>query len=455
MTKRKSTFKPMFDNTVGIYVCGITAYDFAHIGNARVYVVFDMIVRYLRSLGYEVVYVRNVTDIDDKIINRANAENKHFSEIAQHFTKIFHEDMLSLNVLPPDHEPYATDYIIHMIDMIRNLIKNDYAYVGKNGDVFYDVSEFKDYGKLSHQDLDALRAGERVAVSDAKNDPIDFVLWKLAKEGEPSWDSPWGAGRPGWHIECSAMCTHCLDHNFDIHGGGQDLIFPHHENEIAQSEGAKGFKYMNNWMHIGFVQVDSEKMSKSLKNFFTIRDVTAKFNPEVVRYFLLSSHYRSPINYTDVSLQQAKAGLERLYTALRNFPIVEKPSKTKTKTESEFEQRFKIAMDDDFNTPEAFAVLFDLASQINKTAITAPKKAAKLAAILRRLGGLLGLLEQDPRDFLQGDEHNIEDIEKLVAKRDQARLAKNWAESDRLRMELESLGVMVEDSTKGTLWRKK
>lgn len=460
MAKRKIAFKPLFDKTVGMYVCGITAYDYCHVGNARVYIVFDVLFRYLQALGYTVNYVRNITDIDDKIIQRAQNLEQHFSEVAERFTQAFREDMLNLNVLPPTHEPHATDYVVHMVDMIESLIEKGYAYVGENGDVYFDVSEFQAYGKLSAQDLSQLRAGERVAVAQSKQDPLDFVLWKMAKEGEPSWESPWGAGRPGWHIECSAMSRHCLDNHFDIHGGGVDLIFPHHENEIAQSEAATGVKFMHFWMHVGFVQVNEEKMSKSLGNFFTVREVCAKHDPEVLRYFILSSHYRSPIQYSDDNLRQARAALERFYIALRDLPSEETLANTKKighfKSELKaYEKKFHEALSDDLNTPIALSVLFEIVHEMNTLRETNPHKAHELATLLKKLAGLLGLLYQEPAFFLQGDPILAERITHLVAVREDARVQKDWLQADHVRAEIEALGFVLEDTPQGTTWRKK
>ena len=360
LTRKKEEFIPRIPGKVGMYVCGMTVYDYCHIGHARVMVVFDTIARYLRHKGYDLTYVRNITDIDDKIINRANENGEDFTALTERFINAMHEDERALSVLPPDIEPSATQSIPDIITMIEALITKGLAYVGTNGDVFYSVSKFKPYGKLSGKNLADLQAGERVDVDQAKQDPLDFVLWKMAKPGEPSWDSPWGQGRPGWHIECSAMSTCCLGNHFDIHGGGMDLQFPHHENEIAQSEGATGEKFVNYWLHNGFVRVDNEKMSKSLGNFFTVREVLKQYQPEVVRFFILLSHYRSPLNYSDEQLNDAKAGLTRLYTALRDVEVIDSP------INDEYKVRFEQAMDDDFNTPVALSVLFDIATELNK-----------------------------------------------------------------------------------------
>ncbi len=422
----------------------MTVYDYCHIGHARVLVSFDVITRYLRYLGYDVDYVRNITDIDDKIIQRANENKEDFHALTKRFIDAMHEDEKQLNILPPTHEPKATDFIPHMVSMIETLIKNKFAYVAQNGDVYYAVNKFKTYGELAHQSTDKLRAGARVAVTDAKADPLDFVLWKLAKPNEPSWDSPWGKGRPGWHIECSAMSLDCLGEQFDVHGGGFDLIFPHHQNEIAQSEGTTGKPVVTQWMHVGFVTVNKEKMSKSLGNFFTIRDVLKEYPAEVIRYFMLTSHYRSQLNYSKELLEQAQTSLERLYLSLRNIDI---PS-IKTDVQNDYVMRFHNAMQDDFNTPIALSVLFDLAREVNKT------QDGLLAGILKHLGNLLGILEQDPEKFLKQNQNDVAEIEKLIAERNQARVEKNWSRSDEIRDQLQKMGITIEDSAAGTRWRK-
>lgn len=457
LTQRKEIFKPLKPGKASIYVCGMTVYDFCHIGHARVLVAFDMVTRYLRSRGYEVNYVRNITDIEDKIIKRAQENNEPYTTLTDRMIHAMHEDEKTLNILPPTHEPRATEYIPQMIAMIQKLIANGYAYVAENGDVNYEVSRFKTYGQLAHQDLEKLRSGARVAVQTTKHDPLDFVLWKLAKPGEPFWESPWGAGRPGWHIECSAMSIDCLGESFDIHGGGFDLTFPHHQNEIAQSEGATGKTFVNLWMHNGFVQVDKEKMSKSLGNFFTLRDVLAKYPAEVIRYFLLASHYRSPVNYSTENLQSAQQALERFYIALRGLDVgwAEHGEVQQNET-NPFSQRFNEAMDDDFNTPEALAVLFDLTREVNRLHNEDKAKANMAAALLRKLGGVLGILQQNPEDFLRGgaEDAEIQKIENLIAQRNQARKDKNWMEADRVRDELTRLGISLEDTVQGTIWRK-
>jgi cysteinyl-tRNA synthetase len=397
----------------------------------------------LRYLDYEVTYVRNITDIDDKIIHRANENGEDFYALTERFIDAMHEDEHALFVLPPDHEPRATSSIAEIIAMIEKLIERGFAYIGKNGDVFYAVEKFKDYGKLSGKNLDDLQAGERVDIDLAKRNPMDFVLWKMAKADEPSWQSTWGNGRPGWHIECSAMATCCLGNHFDIHGGGMDLQFPHHENEIAQSEGATGEKFVNLWMHNGFVRINEEKMSKSLGNFFTVREVLKEYRPEVIRYFILSSHYRSPLNYSDESLKDAVSGLTRLYTALRDVEIIQ------SDIEVEYKQRFEQAMNDDFNTPVALSVLFDLARELNKT------KSPALATTLKYLASFLGLLQENPDNFLQGETDNDAAIETQIQARIDAKLAKNWALADQIRDELKAQNIILEDSPDGTTrWRR-
>ncbi|MGB4498224.1 MAG: cysteine--tRNA ligase [Methylococcaceae bacterium] len=443
LTRSKEVFTPRVEGKVGLYVCGMTVYDYCHVGHARVMVVFDTVVRYLRYSNYDVTYVRNITDIDDKIIHRANENGEDFHALTERFIDAMHEDERALSVLPVDIEPRATTSISDIIAMIEKLIANGFAYVGTNGDVFYGVEKFKNYGQLSGKNLDDLQAGERVDVDLAKRNPMDFVLWKMAKIDEPFWESPWGKGRPGWHIECSAMSTCCLGNSFDIHGGGMDLQFPHHENEIAQSEGATGEKFVNLWMHNGFVRINEEKMSKSLGNFFTVREVLKQYRPEIIRFFILSSHYRSPLNYSDESLNDAAAGLTRLYTALRDVEIIE------TDIDSEFKTRFQEAMNDDFNTPVALAVLFDVARELNKT------KAPVLAATLKSLANVLGLLQNDSEAFLKGGNNDAAEIEVQIQARIDAKKAKNWALADQIRDELKAKNVILEDSPDGsTRWRK-
>lgn len=455
LAREKQVFTPIVAGKVSMYVCGMTVYDYCHLGHARVMVVFDMVSRWLRASGYDVTYVRNITDIDDKIIKRANENNETIGQLTQRFIQAMDEDSAKLGVIRPDIEPKATEFIDGMLNMIAALIEKGFAYPAANGDVFYAVNSFDGYGKLSGKSLEDLRAGERVEVDSHKKDAMDFVLWKAAKPNEPSWDSPWGKGRPGWHIECSAMSEHHLGHQFDIHGGGQDLQFPHHENEIAQSEAAhshdgKTCQMVNYWMHNGFIRVDDEKMSKSLGNFFTIRTVLEKYDAEVVRFFILRAHYRSPLNYSDQHLDDAKLALTRLYTALRGLPVED----IAIDWQQSQAASFKAAMDDDFNTAEAFAVLFDLANEVNKT------KSAEKAALLKGLAGLVGLLQRDPDVYLQGqsdahtDADNTLDISALIMQRNDAKKAKNFAEADRIRKALSDQGVVLEDSPQGTTWRR-
>jgi cysteinyl-tRNA synthetase len=452
LTRRKETFQPIEPGKVRMYVCGMTVYDYCHLGHARVMVVFDVVYRYLRALGYEVTYVRNITDIDDKIIRRAAEAGEPMAALTERFISAMHEDSEALGILPPSDEPRATAHMDEILSMVETLIEKELAYVADNGDVYYAVGRFAGYGKLSGKDPQELRAGARVDIDEAKRDPLDFVLWKSAKPGEPSWDSPWGPGRPGWHIECSAMSTCALGNHFDIHGGGADLQFPHHENEIAQSEGATGETFVNVWMHNGFVRVNEEKMSKSLGNFFTVREILQRFRPEEVRYFILTSQYRSPLNYDDEHLENARAALTRLYTALRGLPNVE-PAGAES-----FTERFFAAMDDDFNTPEALAVLFDLVREINRVRADDPVAAAGAAAQLRRLGGVLGILQEDPEVYLRGqasdDGLGDGEIESLIQARIAARAAKDWAEADRIRALLTDAGIVLEDGPTGTIWRR-
>lgn len=450
LTGRKETFKPLKPGQVRMYVCGMTVYDYCHLGHARAMVVFDMVVRYLRAKGLAVTYVRNITDIDDKIIQRAAETGVSVDALTERFTIAMHEDAAALGVLPPDLEPRATESIDGMIAMIQTLIDKGYAYVAANGDVYYAVAKFEGYGKLSGEKLEDLRAGARIEIGEAKRDPLDFVLWKAAKPDEPSWPSPWGAGRPGWHIECSAMSTSCLGNHFDIHGGGLDLKFPHHENEIAQSEAATGETFANVWMHNGHVRIDDEKMSKSLGNFFTVREILARFRPEQIRYFLLASHYRGPLNHSDEALENAGSALERLYIALRGLALAEAEPQAQT----EYHQRFTAAMDDDFNTPVALAVLHDLAREINRRRGEDLSAASRLGRVLRELGGMLGLLQEEPSDYLQAStglaQADDAEIEALIQKRQEARAARDFAEADRLRDELLARGILIEDSPSGT-----
>ncbi|MFU8789958.1 MAG: cysteine--tRNA ligase [Methylobacter sp.] len=453
LTRKKELFQPRVAGKVGMYVCGMTVYDYCHIGHARVMVVFDTVARYLRYQGYQLTYVRNITDIDDKIIQRAIENGEDYHQLTERFIDAMHEDERALAVLPPDLEPKATQSIDAIIAMIQALMDKELAYIGSNGDVFYAVDQFKNYGQLSGKNLDDLQAGERVDVDLAKRNPMDFVLWKMAKANEPCWESPWGNGRPGWHIECSAMSTCCLGNHFDIHGGGMDLQFPHHENEIAQSEGATGEKFVNVWMHNGFVRVDDEKMSKSLGNFFTVREVLKKYRPEIIRFFILSSHYRSPLNYSDESLNDAKAALTRLYTALRGVDSV-----AGAVIEGAYKTRFEQAMDDDFNTPVALSVLFDVARELNKAKETDPEQACGLAATLKQLADLLGIVQDDPDAFLKGSGDAVvgdDAIEQHIQARLDAKKAKDWALADKIRNDLKDQGVILEDSPDGTTqWRR-
>jgi len=456
LTRKKELFQPREAGKVGMYVCGMTVYDYCHIGHARVMVVFDMVARYFRYLGYDLTYVRNITDIDDKIIQRANENGEEFGKLTERFIDAMHEDERALSVLSPDIEPRATQSVAQIIAMIESLVSKGLAYIGSNGDVFYSVDKFKNYGQLSGKNLDELQAGERVDVDLAKRNPMDFVLWKMAKPNEPAWESPWGAGRPGWHIECSAMSTCCLGNHFDIHGGGMDLQFPHHENEIAQSEGATGEKFVNLWMHNGFVRVNEEKMSKSLGNFFTVREVLQRYRPEIIRFFILSSHYRSPLNYSDEHLNEAGTALTRLYTALRGVEVAE------ATVEGDYKARFEQAMDDDFNTPVALSVLFDLARELNKVKENDREKAVQLAATLKYLSGLLGILQDDPDTFLKGGAIagsgavtlSDEQIEQQIQARLEAKKNKDWSTADRIRNELKEQGIILEDVPGGTNWRR-
>ncbi len=455
LSKGKETFKPLEPGKIKMYVCGITVYDFCHIGHARVMVSFDVITRYLRYRGYDVTYVRNITDVDDKIIKRAAENQESVDSLTERMIAAMHEDEDKLGVLRPDLEPRAMAHIEQIIEMVATLIDKGYAYQGTSGDVYYRVERFADYGKLTNRNLEDLRAGARVEVAEDKESPLDFVLWKHAKEGEVSWDSPWGKGRPGWHIECSAMSKCCLGETFDIHGGGPDLPFPHHENEIAQSEAANGKKFVNYWMHAGAVRVDNEKMSKSLGNFFTIREVLEKYNPEVVRYLLISTHYRSQIDYSEDSLREAQQALERFYNALRGLDYAPDDDAGLT---LDYEQRFQQVMDDDFNTREALAVMFDLVREINRLKKEDAEAAAPLAALLVRLGGIMGILQQDAEAFLQGGELapglDANAIEALIEARAQAKRDRDFARADQIRDELKAQGIILNDSRDGTTWTR-
>ena len=455
MSRQKEEFKPIHAGEVGMYVCGITVYDLCHIGHGRTFVAFDVVARYLRFLGYKLKYVRNITDIDDKIIKRANENGEDFVALVDRMVAEMHTDFDALNILRPDSEPRATKHIPDIIEIVEQLIERNHAYVASNGDVMFSVESDADYGKLSRQDLEQLQAGARVEVeANVKRNPMDFVLWKMSKPGEPSWSSPWGEGRPGWHIECSAMNCKQLGNHFDIHGGGSDLMFPHHENEIAQSTCAHGGEYVNTWMHSGMVMVDREKMSKSLGNFFTVRDVLKYYDAETIRYFLMSGHYRSQLNYSEENLKQARTSLERLYTALRGTDSSVQPAGGEA-----FEARFREAMDDDFNTPEAYSVLFDMAREVNRLKTEDLAAANGLAAALRQLSAVLGLLEQDPESFLQGgaqsDDSEVAEIEALIKQRNDARQSKDWALADQARDRLNEMGIVLEDGQQGTTWRRK
>ena len=451
LTRQKEQFKPMVEGKIDMYVCGITIYDFCHIGHARTFVGFDVIVRYLRHLGYDLKYVRNITDVDDKIIKRANENGESINDLTLRMTKAMHEDFDSLNMLRPDIEPTVTNHMDEIIEMVERLIAKGHAYVANDGDVLFDVSTFEQYGALSQQDLSMLQAGSRVEVAQDKDDPLDFVLWKKAKAGEPSWSSPWGEGRPGWHIECSAMSSKHLGEHFDIHGGGSDLQFPHHENEIAQSCCANNGKYVNTWIHTGMVQVNKEKMSKSLDNFFTVREVLKTYDAESVRYFLISGHYRSQLNYSQENLDQARSSLERIYTALRGVEPLACDIES-----NEYVTKFRKAMNDDFNTPEALPVLFELAKELNRVKDSDTQQAGQLAFVLRSIGEVLGVAQQAPESFLQGgqDDDEVATIEALIVKRNEARANKDWAAADEARDALNALGVVLEDSAGKTTWRK-
>ncbi|WP_420598316.1 cysteine--tRNA ligase [Neptuniibacter sp.] len=450
LSKTKAPFEPLEEGKIKMYVCGVTVYDFCHIGHARVMVAFDVITRFLRSQGWDVEYVRNITDVDDKIIKRAAENGEEPQQLTERMIAAMHEDETSLSVLRPDQEPRATAHIGDIINLVQTLVDKGYAYPAQNGDVYYRVEKFAEYGKLTNKNVDELRSGARVEVEQAKESPLDFVLWKSAKEGEVSWESPWGNGRPGWHIECSAMSKCCLGDTFDIHGGGPDLPFPHHENEIAQSEAANGCTYVNTWMHAGPVRVNSEKMSKSLGNFFTIRDVLEKYNAEVVRFFLARVHYRTYIDYSEDSLKEARVMLERFYQALREVDAVE------GEIENDFETRFIEAMNDDFNTPKAISVLFELVNELNKASREKSEVASLLAGQLKKLGGILGLLQQDPAAFMQGEAGEggltAEAIEVLIEQRAAAKKNREFAEADRIRDDLSAQGIILKDSREGTSW---
>jgi len=451
LTQVKEEFIPIEIGKVGIYVCGITTYDYCHLGHARMLVAFDVVVRFLRAKGFDVNYVRNITDIDDKILVRAKENGELFSDLTDRFIAATHEDEKALSILPPDQEPRATGHIDEIIKMIEVLVRDDFAYRADNGDVYFSVSRFPDYGKLSKKKMDELLDGARIEIGELKKDPRDFALWKYSSDEQVGWDSPWGYGRPGWHIECSAMSSCCLGNHFDIHGGGSDLMFPHHENEIAQTVAATGDKFSNLWMHNGPLRVDNEKMSKSLNNFFTVREVLEKYDSEVVRHLLIASHYRSPINYSEDSLKLSVSALERFYIALKGLNI----ENAKALTNSQFEKAFFKAMDDDFNTPEAFSVLFAMVTEINKEKTDNPDRANQLGALLVKLGEILGVLQLAPDSFLKGNIEAVdaELIESLIVARKQARLNREWAKADELRDKLTAMRVVVEDGADGSSWR--
>jgi cysteinyl-tRNA synthetase len=452
LSNSKVPFTPIEEGKIRLYVCGMTVYDYCHIGHARVMVSFDVITRYLRHAGYQVEYVRNITDVDDKIIKRAAENGETCDQLTNRFIGAMHEDELALNVLPPNQEPRATAHIPAIVDMIQTLIDKNYAYAASNGDVYYRVDKFETYGALTNRKLEDMRAGARVDINDVKENPFDFVLWKAAKAGEVSWASPWGEGRPGWHIECSAMTKCCLGNHFDIHGGGPDLPFPHHENEIAQSEAANGETFVNYWLHAGAVRVNKEKMSKSLGNFFTIREVLATFPAEIVRYLLTASHYRSQIDYAEDALVEAQRALDRLYTAMDQLELSD------ISLEGPYLDRFNAAMDDDFNTREAISVLFEMAREVNRLKRDGDPQAAALASQMRGLGNILGLLELDPHAYLRGEAGEGDladaDIDALVAQRHQAKIDRNFALSDQIRDQLKDAGVVLEDSKEGTGWKR-
>ena len=452
LTQRKEPLQPLEPGKVRLYVCGMTVYDFCHLGHARMLLAFDVVVRYLRFSGYDVTYVRNITDVDDKILARAVENDESFTAVTDRYITAMHEDEAALSIVRPDQEPRATAHIDQIVSMIEKLLVSDHAYRAENGDVYFSVSSFPDYGKLSKKKPDELLEGARVEIGELKRDPRDFVLWKASDDNAVGWDSPWGYGRPGWHIECSAMSTCALGDTFDIHGGGSDLMFPHHENEIAQSEAATGATFAKLWMHNGPLRIDDEKMSKSLDNFFTVREVLATYKPEIVRHLLISSHYRSPINYSQQSLGQSVKAVERFYHCLKDLDL----AAAKTLTNSRFEKAFRCAMDDDFNTPEALSVLFEMVSEIHQIKGEDPALANQLGALLVRLGGSLGLLQAEPAAFLQ---HSVDadldksEIDRLVAERVAARANQDWLRADEIRDQLSALNVVIEDRAGGSTWR--
>ena len=452
LTGRKEELTPIEPGHVRMYVCGITVYDYCHVGHARSQLVFDVVARYLRWRGYRLTYVRNITDIDDKIIRRAAETGETVDALTSRFIAAMHEDFEALGMEPPDEEPRATEHMDEILRMIEALVEKSHAYVGANGDVYYRVSSFDGYGRLSGKRIEDLRAGARVDIEEAKEDPLDFALWKAAKPGEPQWNSPWGPGRPGWHIECSAMSTAALGDHFDIHGGGMDLKFPHHENEIAQSCGATDHPFVNVWMHNGFLQIDEEKMSKSLGNFFTIRDVLKQHRGEVIRHFVLLRHYRRPLNYSEQDIRESRGGLDRLYRAIRGAPVAQTPDETGL-------EHFRAAMDDDFNTAGGVAAMQDVGTELNKAKEAGdPDRAGALAAALREMGGVMGILQEDPESWFKhvdgGGDLSDADIDGLIESRNQARADKDWAEADRIRDELAAAGIVLEDGPAGTTWRR-
>ncbi len=459
LNKKKELFKPLFPGKVSMYVCGMTVYDFCHLGHARVMVVFDVVYRYLKKIGYDVTYIRNITDIDDKIIKRAFDNNESIHDLTKRFIKALNEDSENLNILPPKIEPKATEHIDDIIKMIEILIDKENAYKVEGGDVYFSVKSFSRYGALSGKSLKDLKSGIRIDVNEKKNDPLDFVLWKAAKDNEPSWDSPWGKGRPGWHIECSAMSTKFLGSSFDIHGGGADLTFPHHENEIAQSECATGKVFVKYWMHNGFVKINNEKMSKSLNNFFTVKDILKDYNAEEVRYFILTSHYRSPLNFDVENLNSARSALTRLYTSLRDLKL----KKFEEKNMGNFKNYYGLfsqAMDDDFNTPEALAVFFDIAKEINRIKKVKPLIAGQLGFLLKEMGESLGLLEQEPENYLKwgkSESNDLSDdlIQSLISARSDAKRSKDWKKADQIRDDLFEKGIILEDKEDDTSWRRR
>ncbi|HLB56648.1 MAG TPA: cysteine--tRNA ligase [Coxiellaceae bacterium] len=453
LTATKQELKPITPNEIKLYVCGQTVYDYCHIGHARSMIVFDMVVRYFRARNFKVIFVRNITDIDDKIIKRANENKVTCESLTSHFIELMHEDEDELGLLPPDHEPRATEFIQPIIQLIQKLIDEKIAYIAGNGDVCFEIRKDKEYGKLAKRDIEKLLSGARVDINEGKKDPLDFVLWKLAKPNEPQWESPWGNGRPGWHIECSAMATKILGQPFDIHGGGMDLKFPHHENEIAQSECAYHKPFANIWMHAGLLNIDGNKMSKSLNNFFTIRDVMENYSAEVIRYFMLASHYRSPVDYSKDTMEKAAQALTRLYTAIRGIS----EETNFIPSQNDFTEKFFASMDDDFNSPVAISILFDMAREINILREAGKiEDAKKIASQLKYCASVFGILQKDPEIFFQGDVNDnfSDEVDELITKRNEARKNKNFAEADRIRKQLQEMNIVIEDAGNKTTWRK-